>query len=134
MPILLHCPDCAAKIRAPDQIVGRQVRCPKCDAEFIAAVEETFEPDVEQVPAPPSPPPAPPEVKETTSNDAVPTPPPEEKPEEVAVAPPKPVYEQEYSPPNPVADILLFRTMIAPIIIQGCFWVAVILCVLTGVV
>jgi hypothetical protein len=140
MAILLHCPDCAAKIRAPEQIIGRQVHCPKCDAEFTAAVEEAPAPEPEPAPSQPTPPPAPPEVKEPAPvrNEVhvqPASPPPEEPDEEVDVVPAtEAAYDPAYGPPNPVADVLLFRTMIAPAIIQGFFWVGVILCVLTGVV
>lgn len=30
MPNALHCPACAAKLRAPDKMAGRAMRCPKC--------------------------------------------------------------------------------------------------------
>src|SRR5437879_5862827 len=75
MPILIHCPDCGAKIRAPEQAIGRQIRCPKCDAEFTAKNEE--------VPAPLSPP--------------EPAPPPPE-PVAVGVAPPLPEREEPLKP------------------------------------
>lgn len=148
MPILLYCPDCSAKIRAPEQVLGRQVRCPKCDAEFTAASDGaggaappgTDAYPVSQPAAPPreepvSPPPSP--LQELRAESTAPAaPPPEPAPAKEPEAPREPALAPaEAGPPgNPVVDFLLFRTMIAPLIIQIVFWVGVLSCVLAGFV
>jgi predicted Zn finger-like uncharacterized protein len=38
MPVEIHCSSCAAKLRIPDHLVGKKVRCTKCKAEFLAAL------------------------------------------------------------------------------------------------
>src|SRR5262245_29395055 len=144
MPILLYCPDCNAKIRAPEQILGRQVRCPKCDAEFTAATDGVASPtasDSYPVSQPAareeavSPPPTP--VQELKPEPPPPSPPaPAPPPEQLEWKEPAPAREPVHSltdaaaPANPIGDFLLFRTMVAPLIIQIVFWIGVILCVL----
>jgi predicted Zn finger-like uncharacterized protein len=48
MPIKVECSGCGATLRVPDEMLGRKVRCPKCDNTFTAAEPES---------APPPPPP-----------------------------------------------------------------------------
>jgi hypothetical protein len=145
MPIVIYCPDCTAKIRAPEQIIGRHIRCPKCDSEFVAKGDEAPTPSAPpSAPEPPTPsapvavpfaPPPPPEepAKPARSETIRPEPaadvppPPEEKP-----ASPASVPELVPLPANALADFLLFRTMITPILVQLIFWIGTILCILTG--
>ncbi|MBX9582338.1 MAG: zinc-ribbon domain-containing protein, partial [Gemmataceae bacterium] len=52
MPILLTCPDCSARMRAPDAAAGKVVRCPKCQARIpVPTAAPAFEvvepPDIE---------------------------------------------------------------------------------------
>ncbi|HEV8068671.1 MAG TPA: DUF1559 domain-containing protein [Planctomycetaceae bacterium] len=44
MSVKLHCPECNASIRVPDELVGKQIRCPKCRTKF-AADADADEPD-----------------------------------------------------------------------------------------
>lgn len=37
MPILTSCPSCGRQLRVPDELLGRQVKCPSCNAVFSAA-------------------------------------------------------------------------------------------------
>jgi predicted Zn finger-like uncharacterized protein len=32
MPVSVHCPSCGARINVPDQLLGRDARCPRCNA------------------------------------------------------------------------------------------------------
>jgi hypothetical protein len=42
MPVITACPDCGRKLRVPDELQGKKVRCPGCKVIFTAgAVEET---------------------------------------------------------------------------------------------
>jgi hypothetical protein len=43
MPVEVHCSACNAKLRIPDTLMGKKVRCNKCKAEFIAAEESPVE-------------------------------------------------------------------------------------------
>ncbi len=143
MPILIHCPDCGAKIRAPEKAIGRQIRCPKCDAEFTAQSNAA--------PAPPAEAPPPEPVPEPVAAGAAPPPEANEAPKSASVeairrelpvdgdeeededeSPPA-MTPESYGPPrNPLVDVLLFRMMITPIIIQFLFWLGVIACVIGG--
>jgi predicted Zn finger-like uncharacterized protein len=60
MPIDVHCPSCSQKLKVPDSLVGRKVRCQKCNTAFEAVeeldmeiVEEPPVENVEIVEAPP---------------------------------------------------------------------------------
>jgi predicted Zn finger-like uncharacterized protein len=39
MPILTQCPTCRRQLRVPDELLGRNVKCPECLAVFIAATD-----------------------------------------------------------------------------------------------
>src|SRR5262245_9825381 len=39
MPILTHCPTCRRQLRVPDELFGRNVKCPECLTVFIAATD-----------------------------------------------------------------------------------------------
>jgi hypothetical protein len=132
MPILIYCPQCAAKIRAPEQAIGRQIRCPKCEAEFTATSDETVPPPVPPEPAPSPPPPAPEPAPPSPPEPRVEAPRPELPPEddreeEDREDEPKPTPAPgTAAPTNSLVEFLLFRTMISPIIIQVIFWIGVI--------
>ncbi|HLW67551.1 MAG TPA: DUF4282 domain-containing protein [Gemmataceae bacterium] len=36
MPLVIACPTCQQKIRAPESVIGRQIKCPQCKTPFIA--------------------------------------------------------------------------------------------------
>jgi phage FluMu protein Com len=38
MPISIRCPGCQKKLRAKDQMAGREVKCPSCGAPFVIPV------------------------------------------------------------------------------------------------
>ena len=37
MPTIIYCPSCGRKLNAPDQVLGKQVRCPQCKVSFTAS-------------------------------------------------------------------------------------------------
>src|SRR5271165_7143472 len=39
MPVITSCPDCGRKLRVPDQLIGKLVRCPGCKVAFKAAAD-----------------------------------------------------------------------------------------------
>src|SRR4051812_38230307 len=58
MPAVVSCPACGSKLRLPDELPGRDVRCPRCDATFDAAAPPVGAPaagPAEPVDGPPSP-------------------------------------------------------------------------------
>ena len=36
MPLVIACPTCQQKIRAPESVIGRQIKCPQCKTPFVA--------------------------------------------------------------------------------------------------
>ena len=40
MPEQVRCPSCNAALRVPDNLLGKNVKCPKCQETFVAEVEE----------------------------------------------------------------------------------------------
>jgi hypothetical protein len=53
MPIRITCTDCCCELNFPDEVAGKQVRCPKCDAELVAPGRVTTRPaDKPRKPAP----------------------------------------------------------------------------------
>ncbi len=49
MPELIQCPNCNRKLRVPDNLIGKKVKCPSCSKAFVAAVEKE-ELDEEEMP------------------------------------------------------------------------------------
>ena len=46
MPITVTCPNCSAKMKAPDTTAGKKIKCPKCQAAItVPEPEADFEPD-----------------------------------------------------------------------------------------
>lgn len=39
MPAVLQCPSCESKLRVPDDLAGKKVKCPKCNTAFSAEVD-----------------------------------------------------------------------------------------------
>ncbi|MCI0700244.1 MAG: zinc-ribbon domain-containing protein [Planctomycetia bacterium] len=72
MPIIVVCPGCSTKLSAPEEVAGKQVRCPKCgsaaDVPAFVAVEEV--PVVEAAVVSPKPKPKP--VKADEEEDETP--------------------------------------------------------------
>lgn len=83
MPEQIRCPSCNATLRVPDTLLGKNVKCPKCQTTFTAATDAPEEPDegIVREPAP--------------SARRRPAPPPDEYEEE---APPEEEYEEEDRP------------------------------------
>lgn len=60
MPEQVRCPSCNATLRVPDTLLGKNVKCPKCQTTFLAELEEPEGIVREPAPSarrPPSPPP-----------------------------------------------------------------------------
>jgi predicted Zn finger-like uncharacterized protein len=83
MPEQIRCPSCNATLRVPDTLLGKNVKCPKCQTTFTAATDAPEEPEegIVHEPAP--------------AARRRPAPPPEEYEEE---APPEEEYEEEDRP------------------------------------
>ncbi|MFL5341537.1 MAG: DUF4190 domain-containing protein [Gemmataceae bacterium] len=45
MPIQTSCPSCSRALRVPDNLLGKNVRCPSCETTFIASTGEEFRPE-----------------------------------------------------------------------------------------
>lgn len=43
MPEQVRCPECNAPLRVPDNLLGKNVKCPKCQTTFIAEMDEPTE-------------------------------------------------------------------------------------------
>src|SRR5262245_49474656 len=43
MPEQIHCPSCDATLRVPDTLLGKNVKCPKCQTTFTASTEAPAE-------------------------------------------------------------------------------------------
>ena len=44
MPITTRCPECDRPLRVPDDLVGKNVKCPGCTATFLAEAESSSQP------------------------------------------------------------------------------------------
>ncbi len=43
MPEIVTCPNCTRKLRVPDDLVGKTVKCPECKQAFLAQTEAVSE-------------------------------------------------------------------------------------------
>jgi predicted Zn finger-like uncharacterized protein len=41
MPEIVTCPDCGRKLRVPDALIGRKVKCPDCNTKFTGGIATT---------------------------------------------------------------------------------------------
>ncbi|MBL8796645.1 MAG: hypothetical protein JNM56_22275 [Planctomycetia bacterium] len=77
MPAIVDCPSCNRKLRIPDELLGRKVKCPTCNTTFDAVASPSGG-------APPAPPPPPPGGVTAAPPTAPPppafTPPPQDAP------------------------------------------------------
>ncbi len=55
MPITTRCPECDRPLRVPDDLVGKNVKCPGCTATFLAQAENSSQPAESIRPAPEAP-------------------------------------------------------------------------------
>jgi predicted Zn finger-like uncharacterized protein len=88
MPELVSCPDCQSKLRVPDHLLGKKVKCPRCGNPFQATAEQPAPPPEEEEEAPR---PRKPARREEYEEEAVarkrkPARPPEDEEEEIPVA------------------------------------------------
>jgi hypothetical protein len=44
MPIQINCPSCKGAVRVPEDLLGKRVQCPRCDAKFVAEVDDEERP------------------------------------------------------------------------------------------
>jgi predicted Zn finger-like uncharacterized protein len=51
MPEIVQCPECQRKLKVPDNLLGKNVKCPTCGATFTAAGEAAPEPAAAPAPA-----------------------------------------------------------------------------------
>jgi predicted Zn finger-like uncharacterized protein len=100
MPEVVSCPDCQSKLRVPDNLLGKKVKCPKCSNAFTAVAERPAAPPAAARPRKPAPPP-PEEEEEEAPRPRKPARRQEEEFEEEPVArkrkpaPPPPEDEEE---------------------------------------
>ncbi len=104
MSVTVHCPHCQARMKAPDTAVGHNVKCPSCQNSFLI-----------QGGAAAAPPPAPAGQAAFADLDA-------------------PSAAGPRSRSSPFVDFLLFRKMIAPVVIQVIFWLGFAGCILFGLI
>jgi hypothetical protein len=43
MPQLISCPDCGRKLRVPDDLLGKKVKCPGCGVKFVGEADDGLE-------------------------------------------------------------------------------------------
>jgi hypothetical protein len=114
--IVIACPMCLQKIRAPEGVIGRQIKCPQCKNGFTAADPKDIAADVPAV--------------QTRLNE-VPAVDPSGWDGSATVSP------FETPPPRPrgtFLDYLIFRRMVTPIIIVGMFYLGAAVILLIGLV
>src|SRR6266478_1806760 len=51
MPLLVACPSCGKKLKIPDNLIGKQVRCADCAGTFTAENRSTAPPSPSRAPA-----------------------------------------------------------------------------------
>lgn len=112
MSLTIICPSCGAQMQTNERAVGRKVRCPACH-QAIRVMTDQVQPGA--APPPPAPPTAPAFTGLEPASPPAPASPPQ-RPQSTSV----------------LLDYLLFRRMIAPIVIQILFWFGVVGCVLFG--
>jgi hypothetical protein len=115
--LVIACPICLQKIRAPANVVGRQIRCPQCKNGFTAADPAAVS-DPSALPSAPRP--REPVPDEESAADPLGL----ESDDDVAAEPAS----------NALIDFILLRRMITPSILVALFWFGVALIVLAGLV
>jgi hypothetical protein len=58
MPLVVACPSCTSKLKAPDHLIGKKVKCPKCSTTFLVQAEEEEAPIMAELQDEPAPEPA----------------------------------------------------------------------------
>jgi hypothetical protein len=112
--LVIACPVCLQKIRAPGSVIGRQIRCPQCKNGFTVAD-----------------PSAPPPAAEAGQSEAV-------MGAEPPAADPLGLDGAEFSVPRrsggSFMDYLVFRRMVTPVILTGLFYFVAVVIVLLGLI
>lgn len=116
MALTINCPHCQAKVRAPESLVGKKVKCPTCKEQF------TVEGEAAEAPAAPAPEP----IKQEAYTESKPS---EAKDDDDADDRDD---DQEEEKPRPkrkaasggFADFIFFRTMITPFAVQVVYFIA----------
>ena len=133
MPLVIACPTCQQKIRAPESVIGRQIKCPQCKTPFVAqdtssigstsvspggTVREQLPPPQQDFQAAPSGAQAwPADREQDTDDDAA-----------------EPCQAEKKSSRGSFVDYLLFRRMVTPWIIIIVFYLGVAGILIYGVV
>ncbi len=139
MPILAKCPSCQRKLRVPDNLIGRKVKCPGCGRTLTAAQAEDV-PTVSRVDEEEDPPVARrrevplPEEEEVVARRRRPAPPPEEDdeppPEEADEEEPRPRRQRRRRRSEDAARSAVAAPAIALIVVSS---LAIVLHILTGI-
>jgi Domain of unknown function (DUF4282) len=111
--IVIACPICMQKIRAPETVIGRQVKCPQCKNSFLAADPNSIVADVPEGPA---------RMEGVDPSDW-----------EAAIPTAQPELTSGRSGGSFV-DYLVFRRMVTPVIIVIMFYLGAALILLAGLV
>jgi predicted Zn finger-like uncharacterized protein len=113
MPIIVQCPACGRKLRVPDELLGKLVKCPGCGGTFTAQDKSPAPQSEPKVVPPPPPPPeassgiaALDDLNLELDEEPAPSPPPAPPPPAPSPPPPPPPRKEEIvrkeSAPEPV--------------------------------
>jgi hypothetical protein len=134
MPVLLACPTCLQKVRAPDSVLGKQIKCPQCKNPFLATDSS----------APPAPLPRTPSQRETTTDSAIPASEPEPAArlgidarisiDDDGSDPPSAIRISQETGGSSFGDFLLLRKHVAPKIALPLFYLGLVAILVLGLV
>src|SRR5438105_686820 len=159
MPQLIQCTSCNKKLRVPDNLIGKKVKCPACGSTFMAAMEEEELPTAPLIeepqpasrrrPAPPPPEPGYEVISEEPRRRKAPPPPPPEEEDETEFEEKRPArprarkrpieddYEEEEEEERPRrsarANWSKVRTGVTLVLLSICTVIASILVAIIGV-
>jgi hypothetical protein len=108
--LVIACPTCMQKLRAPEGVIGREITCPQCKNAFTAEDPNAATGEVPKAPR-----------QDSVSDD----------PSTWGSIPAKPGRTPRK---GSFGDYLVFRRMVTPVIIVAVFYFGVVLIVLGGVV
>lgn len=131
MTIVVACPTCQQKIRAPESVLGRQIKCPQCKNAFIPEAAPTQAQVTAS--APPEPPPYEPPAStwESAGQNDLPEPEPTYTPTRRSRDTGGRSGEKSG---GGFVDYLLFRRMVTPGIITVIFYIGVVGIILGGLI
>jgi predicted Zn finger-like uncharacterized protein len=113
MAIIINCPSCGRKLRVPDELLGKKVKCPSCQTLFAGTPEPSAAvpasasaslPAADQTAEAPPPAPAAPTLNLSLDGDPAPGPRPLGTPASVAPEPRSPLSAPPPSPPAPQGE------------------------------